>query len=175
MGPAWSDANSWGDPKYDSTIEFGDIDGDGKADVCGRANDAVYCELSNGTAFPKQVVGPAWSDANGWGDPKYYQTFWTLGAAPPMAMPPGGTGGGSGSGTGGGTGGGNDSPSGGVPLANGDAAAKVSGGCSCVVTGAPAEAPQWLVAIGLAAIGECRWRRRPTRRPRAVARQGKHR
>jgi MYXO-CTERM domain-containing protein len=75
QGPAWSDANGWGDPKFYSTIQFADINGDGKADLCGRGGDGIHCQLSDGSGFPTHIAGPAWSDANGWGDPKFYSTI----------------------------------------------------------------------------------------------------
>ena len=34
---SWSDASSWKNPAYGSTVQFGDVNGDGKADVCGRS------------------------------------------------------------------------------------------------------------------------------------------
>ncbi|MEO8800167.1 MAG: GH25 family lysozyme, partial [Polyangiaceae bacterium] len=74
-GPAWSDANGWNAEKYYSTIRFADVNGDGKADVCGRASTGMICELSNGTGFPTEIAGPAWTDAAGWDKPQYYQTI----------------------------------------------------------------------------------------------------
>jgi hypothetical protein len=178
--PAFSDANGWGDPKYYSTIEFGDIDGDGKADICGRGSDEVHCFLSNGSGFPTEVVGPAWSDANGWGDPKYYQTFWTLGAAPPMATPPGGTGGGSGSsgsgsgaamGSGAATGSGGASQSSGAeyngnPQGSDGETPGLTGGCAVTAPFGSGEdassALGLLVALGLTRVRSAR-RKRPLR------------
>jgi hypothetical protein len=74
-GPAWSDASGWNAPQYYSTIQFVDIDGDGKADVCGRSAAGVVCELSDGKSFPKEIKGPAWSDAEGWAKPEYASTI----------------------------------------------------------------------------------------------------
>jgi hypothetical protein len=73
-GPAWSDAAGWGAEKHYATIQLADINGDGKADVCGRAGDRVHCQLSDGNGFPTHVDGPAWSDASGWGEQKHYAT-----------------------------------------------------------------------------------------------------
>ncbi len=73
-GPAWSDANGWMAPRYASTIQFADINGDGKADACGRAGARVTCVLSNGSGFGAPVPGPSWSDAAGWSLPEYYAT-----------------------------------------------------------------------------------------------------
>ena len=74
-GPAWSDANGWANPQYYNTIQFVDMDGDGKADVCGRAAAGVVCELSDGKSFPTEIQGPAWSDAEGWAAPEYESTI----------------------------------------------------------------------------------------------------
>ena len=74
-GPAWSDAKGWASPQYYNTIQFVDIDGDGKADVCGRAGAGIVCELSDGKSFPTEITGPAWSDASGWSKPEYESTI----------------------------------------------------------------------------------------------------
>ncbi|MEA2696667.1 MAG: hypothetical protein QOI66_938 [Myxococcales bacterium] len=75
-GPDWTNAKGWTDPSNYSTIQFADINGDGKSDVCARANNGIQCHLSTGTGFGAQAwVGPAWSDANGWADVKYYSTI----------------------------------------------------------------------------------------------------
>ncbi len=42
-GPAWSDANGWSVPQYYGTIRYPDINGDGKADVCGRDAGGILC------------------------------------------------------------------------------------------------------------------------------------
>jgi hypothetical protein len=75
-GPVWSDANGWSAPDKYKTIQFADINGDGKADICGRAATGFECWLSNGTGFPTKVNGPNYSDAQGWGSsPAYYETI----------------------------------------------------------------------------------------------------
>ena len=74
-GPDWGDAQGWAKPQYYSTIQFADIDGDGKADVCGRAAAGLVCWKSDGKSFPTKVDGPAWSDANSWSQPQYYNTI----------------------------------------------------------------------------------------------------
>ncbi|HPB97154.1 MAG TPA: VCBS repeat-containing protein, partial [Polyangiaceae bacterium] len=52
-----------------------DIDGDGRADVCGRGGAGVWCHLSNGTSWA--VRGPVLglSDDSGWGDSFNWGTF----------------------------------------------------------------------------------------------------
>jgi hypothetical protein len=164
IGPAWSDANGWGDPKHFSTIQLNDINGDGKADVCGRATDNVYCYLSDGAGFPTKVTGPAWSDASGWGDPKHYATLRYLAAAVPNQEPPPTTGA-----PDLGAGGAPDMGSTGDP-GDGDGVPQQPGGCS--VAGSPATGAglvMLLVVYGLVlrgAIGRSRrpWRRAPAGR-----------
>ncbi len=74
-GPGWSDASGWSLPEYGSTIRYADINGDGKADVCGRGADGIHCSLSDGNGFPTYVQGPPLSDANGWAQKEYYSTI----------------------------------------------------------------------------------------------------
>ncbi|HEY1960692.1 MAG TPA: GH25 family lysozyme [Polyangiaceae bacterium] len=76
-GPAWSDAAGWAKPQYMETIRFADVDGDGKADVCGRAAAGMLCELSDGNGFPTEVTGPQWSDDQGWAAQQYWSTIQT--------------------------------------------------------------------------------------------------
>jgi hypothetical protein len=80
-GPAWKDSNGWDQPKYNSTIQFPDINGDKNADVCGRSKDGIECYISDGTEFSTTLIrGPAWKDGpsgstNGWDQPQYYSTI----------------------------------------------------------------------------------------------------
>jgi hypothetical protein len=74
----FSDANGWGDdPSYWKTIQFPDLNDDGKADVCGRASDGIYCALSNGTSFlPTTRWTLEFSNAGGWhAHPGYWSTI----------------------------------------------------------------------------------------------------
>jgi phenylacetate-coenzyme A ligase PaaK-like adenylate-forming protein len=76
--PSFSDVNGWNSgPQYYSTIRFNDVNGDGRADVCGRGSTGVYCALSSGTTFGSAALwGPDFSDANGWNSgPQYYSTI----------------------------------------------------------------------------------------------------
>jgi RHS repeat-associated protein len=76
-GPAWTDAAGWADPSHYQTIQYPDINGDGRADICGRGPDGVRCHLSTGDGFDNATVwlGPNWSDAAGWKEAKYYATI----------------------------------------------------------------------------------------------------
>lgn len=74
-GPAWSDAAGWRRPEYWATIRVVDVDGDGRADVCGRASDGLRCHLSLGDGFGDAILGPNWSDGSGWGDYDNYSTI----------------------------------------------------------------------------------------------------
>jgi hypothetical protein len=67
-GPPWSDAAGWNDPALFSTIQFVDLDRDGKSDVCGRARSGLECFRSTGTGFVPFITDSTFSDANGWAD-----------------------------------------------------------------------------------------------------------
>ncbi|GAC1570306.1 MAG: hypothetical protein NVS3B20_01870 [Polyangiales bacterium] len=75
----FTDAVGWLAPQYGATLQFADVNGDTRADVCGRGVGGLRCALSNGFAF-----GPAtaWSSANDFSDaagwdasPSYYGTI----------------------------------------------------------------------------------------------------
>jgi peptidoglycan/xylan/chitin deacetylase (PgdA/CDA1 family) len=74
----FSDADGWGtDVGHYGTLRLGDVNGDGRADVCGRGIDGIYCALSTGTSFlPKTgwKVGD-FSNAGGWLPPEYSTTI----------------------------------------------------------------------------------------------------
>ena len=48
-----TDARGWRDAKYASTVQLADVDGDGRADVCGRGPSGIVCALSTGKGFGK--------------------------------------------------------------------------------------------------------------------------
>ena len=62
-----SDEAGFEDVRHWGSLSFGDLDGDGRADVCARAADGVRCWLATETGFGAQELGPAWTDADGWG------------------------------------------------------------------------------------------------------------
>ena len=73
---SFSDANGWASPEYYSTIQFPDVNGDGKADVCGRGRAGVYCAISNGSnAFTGVQLWAAFPDSSGWNQVQYYSTI----------------------------------------------------------------------------------------------------
>jgi hypothetical protein len=73
--PAWSDEAGWDDVASWSTIRMVDIDGDGLADLCGRAPEGFACHLSTGSGFAEAIEGPELSDDSGWGDHSNYATL----------------------------------------------------------------------------------------------------
>ncbi|MFO0755081.1 MAG: FG-GAP-like repeat-containing protein [Byssovorax sp.] len=79
--PELGDAQGWDPPEHSLTLQLGDIDGDGRADVCGRARDGVVCALARGHRFMhlrRWSSGADFSDADGtpWArDAAYYGTF----------------------------------------------------------------------------------------------------
>ncbi len=61
---------------YWGTLRFPDLNGDGKADICGRGGDAIYCGLSDGTTFGAVTPSaPEFSDAKGFVDIAYAATI----------------------------------------------------------------------------------------------------
>jgi LmbE family N-acetylglucosaminyl deacetylase len=69
---------TWQADAYGSTIQLGDVNGDGKADVCGRRSDGIVCATANadGTGFANARLwsgGTNFSDGDGWAvSPAYY-------------------------------------------------------------------------------------------------------
>ncbi len=82
FGPSWSpiaalsDDEGFSEDAHWSTIRMGDIDHDGRMDVCARSVDGVLCFRSLGDAFEETpVMGPGWSDMHGWAKPEHSLTF----------------------------------------------------------------------------------------------------
>ncbi|MFO0635766.1 MAG: FG-GAP-like repeat-containing protein [Nannocystaceae bacterium] len=70
----FSDVNGWGSSaSYYGTIQYGDVDDDGRDDVCGRGSAGIYCATAG------QASATLWttqfSDAAGWGQEKYWSTI----------------------------------------------------------------------------------------------------
>ena len=79
VGPALSDAEGWSaSPRY-ASLRLGDVNGDGRADLCSRS-DGLRCWISAGTHFSRTWVAQSWSDAIGLSDPSFASTL-TVGAA----------------------------------------------------------------------------------------------
>ncbi|MGB0910092.1 MAG: SpvB/TcaC N-terminal domain-containing protein, partial [Nitrospirales bacterium] len=75
FGPTWSDAESWNRPEYYGTIQYPDVDGDGKSDICARNQGGILCIVGTGIGFSGSIIGPPWSDATGW---TAHQNFSTI-------------------------------------------------------------------------------------------------
>ena len=80
-GPAWADDAGWNKPAYFTTVRMADVDGDGKADACGRGTDGLVCVLSTGDGFGATISGPGWGDAHGWNKLMYAGTVLSSGFA----------------------------------------------------------------------------------------------
>ena len=63
--PALSDAAGFSDVIHHGTLRFGDVDGDGRSDVCARGAEGVDCGLGGAEGFEVRWTGPRWSDASG--------------------------------------------------------------------------------------------------------------
>jgi hypothetical protein len=72
-----TDPNGWADPSKYSTIKFPDVDGDGKADVCGRGTQGILCAISNGTTgfTGLSLWNGDFADTSLWTQEKYYSTI----------------------------------------------------------------------------------------------------
>jgi hypothetical protein len=71
------DIDGWSDPRYYTSIRFGDVNGDGFADVCGRGSQGLYCGINTsrpslpGSSFAglSSPVQQQMTDATRWGIP----------------------------------------------------------------------------------------------------------
>ncbi|ODS22642.1 hypothetical protein AB835_13115 [Candidatus Endobugula sertula] len=75
IGPAWGDHDGWDQPEYYSTIRYPDLNGDGKADICGREGRGILCYLRRVDAFVPSTFFLGLSNAEGWNQPEYYSTI----------------------------------------------------------------------------------------------------
>jgi len=74
------DAYGWNQEPYGTTIQFGDINGDGAADVCGRGGANIYCGVANVTQSrfdgadqgAASIAFPYW---DGWNAENRYDTI----------------------------------------------------------------------------------------------------
>lgn len=74
-GPAWTDANGWLEPRLGSTIRLADVDGDGRAEVCGRGPVGFQCWPVSATARTVPYAALAMSTEDGWDDRSVYATI----------------------------------------------------------------------------------------------------
>ncbi|AWV88374.1 peptidoglycan DD-metalloendopeptidase family protein [Bradymonas sediminis] len=74
-GPAWTDASGYNRAWYYGTIRTGDINGDGKQDVCIRRAAGFDCYTSTGTSFERFKLVEDFSNDGGWKDMKYWSTL----------------------------------------------------------------------------------------------------
>lgn len=74
-GPTLADDNGWSDPTNWTTLRAGDVDGDGRSDLCARANAGVRCWRSTDAWQFSSTVGPAIADDGGWYSPSYGGTL----------------------------------------------------------------------------------------------------
>lgn len=81
LADTYSDPNGWNtNQSYWGTIRYADINGDGKADVCGRSNNGIACHLWEGTNFgPGTLWVDHYTDAQGFGSSfSYFATIMFL-------------------------------------------------------------------------------------------------
>lgn len=75
----WSNGDGWDAQKsYYGSIRLVDINGDGRADVCGRGYDGIVCGLSLGISFSAErplIADFPYSDPGGWTPAKYGSTL----------------------------------------------------------------------------------------------------
>ncbi|MBO6938588.1 MAG: VCBS repeat domain-containing M23 family metallopeptidase [Deltaproteobacteria bacterium] len=74
MDATYASELGWDDESKFATLRVGDIDGDGRDDLCLRSDTEIRC-LRYDTDGPVTVLGPGWSDDSGWGAPQHYSTF----------------------------------------------------------------------------------------------------
>jgi hypothetical protein len=81
FGPAtlwqssFTDAAGWTAPQYNSTIQFTDVNGDGKDDVCAHGVAGIICALSSGSSFGAVTTWQAQFGDPSWNNAEYYSTI----------------------------------------------------------------------------------------------------
>jgi hypothetical protein len=78
-GPDWSDALGWSNMLYNSTIQTGDINGDGQAELLARDMLGIQAwrYVDETTGWVELKRGPDWSDGYGWENPQCFATIQT--------------------------------------------------------------------------------------------------
>ncbi|MEM8590156.1 MAG: hypothetical protein AAGG65_19025, partial [Pseudomonadota bacterium] len=93
-GPKYSDAEGWASPQYCDTIQYADVDGDGRDELIAR--DVAGIRIHKLFDPPVDMVpegmemirpsfmswgelprGPAWADSGSWNNAKFYRTIQT--------------------------------------------------------------------------------------------------
>lgn len=65
----FSDAAAWQPEWYGATVQLADVNGDRRADVCGRGTAGIACALSTGTSFGEmRWTGNNFSNRDHWSD-----------------------------------------------------------------------------------------------------------
>jgi LmbE family N-acetylglucosaminyl deacetylase len=68
VSSAFNDASGWQADQYGTTLQLGDLNGDGRADVCGRMADGIYCAVWSGSSLgPLAKWSTDFTDAAGFG------------------------------------------------------------------------------------------------------------
>lgn len=69
-GANYADTAGWGQEQYGSTIQFGNLNSDNRADVCVRGEAGIYCSLSTGSnSFSPHALTPFdFSNQDHWGE-----------------------------------------------------------------------------------------------------------
>ncbi len=77
LSPVFTDAHGWDAPQFYETIQLADVNGDGLADLVGRAVAGIYVQLAHGGGHfaPPTLATSALSDLAGWANPAYYRTI----------------------------------------------------------------------------------------------------
>ncbi len=75
VGPAWSNANSWTGPANYQTIMVTDVNPDRRRDLCARASTGLVCSTATDDGFVGIPTLAAFTNAQGFGDVKYYSTL----------------------------------------------------------------------------------------------------
>jgi hypothetical protein len=66
----FSSNGTWSSPAYYSTLQFPNLNEDGRADVCGHGDAGIYCAINNGPSFGTATLWTRrdnqFSDMHGW-------------------------------------------------------------------------------------------------------------
>src|SRR5581483_10430948 len=73
----FGDGNGWDQPQYYLTLQYPDVNGDLRSDVCGRHNDGIWCSTDDGTTqqFNQTLWSNNFTDGFGWAGASYYPTI----------------------------------------------------------------------------------------------------